>query len=90
MYRLHCGVKGRPQGNTVSTAWHLPWFCITKQRVWEKKMVCFARGNESNNRFWVFSRQIVWKIFFINHLQQGHTHMNTHNSSQNMFPYAPQ
>ena len=36
MYRLHQGVKGRPQGNNVSTACQLSWFCMTKERVWEK------------------------------------------------------
>ena len=35
MYRLHQGVEGRPQGN-VSAACQLPWFCITRERVWEK------------------------------------------------------
>ena len=47
-----------------------------------EKLVCFARRNERNNKFWAFSRQTVWKFSFINHLQQGHTYMHTHNSSQ--------
>ena len=37
MYRLHQGIKGRPQGNNVSAACQLSWFCMTKERgVWEK------------------------------------------------------
>ena len=36
MYRLYQGVKGRPQGNNVSTACQLSWFRMTKERVWEK------------------------------------------------------
>lgn len=36
MYRLHRGVEGSPQGNNVSAACQLSWFCITEGRVWEK------------------------------------------------------
>ena len=39
-----------------------------------EKLVCFARRNESNNKFWVFNRQMVWKFFFRNHLQSRRTH----------------
>ena len=34
--RLHWGVEGRPQGNNVSAACRLSWFCITREGVWGK------------------------------------------------------
>ena len=76
MYRLHWGVKGRPRKQCQ--------YCMSADSVLYykgeglgEKLACFARRSERNNRFWVFSRQTVWKIFFTNHLQQRHTHMHT-------------
>ena len=81
MYRLHRGVEGRPQGNNVSAACQLPWFCITEGRVWEKNWSVLQAEMKAITDSGSLEGKL-WKNSIINHLQQGHTHMHTHNSSQ--------
>ena len=102
MYRRHWGIKGRPQGNNVSTAPQLSWFCITKGRVWEKRWSVLQAGVKGITASGSSTGKWCGKIVLVKSSPiRTHTHTYTHINiyvcvcvcvyhSQHLFLHPPQ